>query len=106
MNLNKKNANKLADEISFRLLATKKHPDYDWLAKRLSTPSERGSLRKFIEFSLIWYSQQMAIAFWVVGHVHLTLNMYQDLHEIIASLGLNILVAIGFIIDYRKNGKK
>jgi len=106
MNLNKKNANKLADEISFRLLATKKHPDYDWLAKRLSTPSEKGSLRKFIEFSLIWYSQQMAIAFWVVGHVHLTLNMYQDLHEIIASLGLNILVAIGFLIDYRKNGKK
>ena len=106
MNLNKKNANKLADEISFRLLATKKHPDYDWLAKRLSTPSEKGSLRKFIEFSLIWYSQQMAIAFWVVGHVHLTLNVYQDLHEIIASLGLNILVAIGFIIDYRKNGKK
>ena len=104
MNLNKKNANKLADEISFRLLATKKHPDYDWLAKRLSTPSEKGSLRKFIEFSLIWYSQQMAIAFWVVGHVHLTLNMYQDLHEIIASLGLNILVAIGFIIDYKKNG--
>ena len=106
MNLNKKNANKLADEISFRLLATKKHPDYDWLAERLSTPSEKGSLRKFIEFSLIWYSQQMAIAFWVVGHVHLTLNVYQDLHEIIASLGLNVLVAIGFIIDYHKNGKK
>ena len=106
MNLNKKNANKLADEISFRLLATKKHPDYDWLAKRLSTPSEKGSLRKFIEFSLIWYSQQMAIAFWMVGHVHLSLNVYQDLHEILASIGLNILVAIGFIIDYRKNGKK
>ena len=63
-------------------------------------------IKQFLEFALIWYSQQMAIAFWVVGHVHLTLNMYQDLHEIIASLGLNILVAIGFIIDYRKNGKK
>jgi|TARA_R110001592_G_scaffold182774_2_gene426156 hypothetical protein len=106
MDLNKKNANKLADEISFRLLATKKHPDYDWLTERLSTPSERGSIRKFIEFSLIWYSQQMAIAFWMVGHVHLSLNVYQDLHEILASIGLNILVAIGFIIDYRKNGKK
>ena len=48
----------------------------------------------------------MAIPFWVIGHVHLSLNVYQDLHEIIASIGLNILVAIGFIIDYRNNGRK
>ena len=59
-------------------------------------------MRKFLEFALIWYSQQMAIPFWVIGHVHLSLNVYQDLHEIIASIGLNILVAIGFIIDYKK----
>jgi|TARA_B100001758_G_scaffold157653_1_gene135904 hypothetical protein len=63
-------------------------------------------MKKFLEFALIWYSQQMAIPFWIIGHVHLSLNVYQDLHEIIASLGLNILVAVGFIIDYRKNGKK
>jgi len=61
-------------------------------------------MKKFFEFALIWYSQQMAIPFWVVGHVHLSINTYQDIHEIIASLGLNILVAIGFIIDYKKNG--
>ena len=50
--------------------------------------------------------QQMAIPFLIVGHVHLSLNVYKDIHEIIISLGLNILVAVGFIIDYRKNGKK
>ena len=63
-------------------------------------------MKKFIEFSLIWYSQQMAIPFWVVGHVHLSINIYKDLHEIITSLGLNLLVAIGFIIDYKKTNKK
>jgi len=63
-------------------------------------------MKKFIEFALIWYSQQMAIPFWVIGHVHLSLNVYQDLHEIIASVGLNILVAIGFLIDYNKNKNK
>ena len=63
-------------------------------------------MKKFLEFALIWYSQQMAIPFWIIGHVHLSLNVYQDLHEILASLGLNILVAVGFIIDYRKNGGK
>jgi len=63
-------------------------------------------IKKFLEFGLIWYSQQMAIPFWVVGHVHLSLNVYKDLHEIIASVGLNILVAIGFIIDFKQQNKK
>ncbi|MCP5064195.1 MAG: hypothetical protein GY936_17275 [Ignavibacteriae bacterium] len=63
-------------------------------------------MRRFIEFALIWYSQQMAIPFWMIGHVHLSLNTYKDLHEIIASVGLNILVAIGFIIDFKQNSKK
>ncbi len=63
-------------------------------------------MKKFIEFALIWYSQQMAIPFWIIGHVHLSLNVYHDIHEILASFGLNILVAVGFIIDYKKNGGK
>jgi hypothetical protein len=45
----------------------------------------------------------MAIPFWMIGHVHLSLNIYQDLHEIIASVGMNILVAIGFYLDYKQN---
>ena len=63
-------------------------------------------MKRFIEFALIWYSQQMAIPFWMLGHVHLSLNVYKDLHEIIASVGLNILVAIGFIIDFKNNKKE
>jgi|TARA_R110000744_G_scaffold117591_1_gene219877 hypothetical protein len=63
-------------------------------------------MKRFVEFALIWYSQQMAIPFWVIGHVHLSINNYKDLHEIIASVGLNILVAIGFIIDFKQQNKK
>jgi hypothetical protein len=36
-------------------------------------------------------------------------NIYADIHEIIASFGMNILVAVGFFISYfdeRKNIKK
>jgi len=62
-------------------------------------------MKDFIKFALVWYSQQMVIPFWVIGHVHLSLNVYQDLHEIIASVGLNILVAIGFLIDYKQQKK-
>mgnify|MGYP003119301465 FL=1 len=62
-------------------------------------------MKKFVEFALIWYSQQMAIPFWVVGHVHLALNVYHDIYEIIISLGLNLIVLIGFILDYKKTKK-
>jgi len=63
-------------------------------------------MRDFITFSLIWYSQQMAIPFWMIGHVHLSLSDYKDLHEIIASVGLNFLVAVGFIIDFKQQKNK
>jgi len=59
-------------------------------------------MRNLIKFTLIWISQNLAIPFWVVGHVHLSLNVYHDLIEIISSLGMNITVLIGFILDYKQ----
>ena len=60
-------------------------------------------MKKFLIFLIIWISQNLAIPFWMLGHVHLSLNVYQDLHEIIASVGMNIIVAIGFYLDYKQN---
>lgn len=60
-------------------------------------------MKQFLKFLVIWISQNLAIPFWMIGHVHLSLNIYQDLHEIIASVGMNILVAIGFYLDYKQN---
>jgi hypothetical protein len=60
-------------------------------------------MRQFLKFLVIWISQNLAIPFWMVGHVHLSVNVYKDLHEIIASVGMNILVAIGFYLDYKQN---
>jgi hypothetical protein len=62
-------------------------------------------VRELIEFTLIWVSQNLAIPFWVVGHVHLSLNMYDEIHELLASFGMNLVVLVGFIIDF-KNSKK
>lgn len=58
---------------------------------------------KFLKYMVVWVSQNLSIPFWVVGHVHLTTNIYEDVYEIITSFGLNIIVAIGFIIDYYDN---
>jgi hypothetical protein len=65
-------------------------------------------MREFLKFLLIWISQNLAIPFWMVGHVHLSMNMniYQDLHILLASLGMNIIVAIGFWIDYKSQKDK
>jgi hypothetical protein len=59
----------------------------------------------FIRYLIVWISQNLSIPFWVVGHVHLMLNVYEDLHEILMSLGMNIIVAIGFWIGYKDDLK-
>lgn len=62
-------------------------------------------MKHFFKYFIVWVSQNLAIPFWMVGHVHLSMNIYEDIHEIIMSFGMNILVAIGFIIDYLESKK-
>ena len=59
----------------------------------------------FINYLFRWISNNLAVPFWMVGHVHLSLNIYEDVHEIIASFGMNIIVAIGFWLDWRDHKK-
>jgi hypothetical protein len=63
-------------------------------------------MKNFLKYTVVWISQNLSIPFWVVGHVHLMTTVYQDIHEIIMSLGMNLIVAVGFIIDYREQNKK
>ena len=60
-------------------------------------------MKKFVKFTLVWISQNLAIPFWIVGHIHLSVNIYEDIHELLSSLGMNLIVLIGFIIDYKQN---
>ena len=57
---------------------------------------------EFIKYTIKWISANLSIPFWIVGHVHLTMNVYEDLHEIIMSMGMNILVAIGFWLEWKE----
>jgi hypothetical protein len=59
-------------------------------------------MKKFVVYLLTWISSNLSIPFWMVGHVHLTMNIYQDIYEILMSFGMNIIVAIGFYLDYKK----
>jgi hypothetical protein len=59
----------------------------------------------FLKYLIVWISQNLAIPFWTVGHIHLSLNVYKDIHEIFASCGMNIIVALGFIISYYEEHK-
>ncbi len=58
-------------------------------------------MKRFIIFTLIWISQNLAIPFWVVGHIHLSIHDFHDVIEIISSVGMNIIVGIGFYLDYK-----
>ena len=63
-------------------------------------------MKKFLNFFTLWVASNLSIPFWMVGHVHLTMNVYEDIHEILASFGMNILVAIGFFLEWREFRKK
>jgi hypothetical protein len=63
-------------------------------------------VKHFVKYLLVWVSQNLSIPFWMVGHIHLSVNVYADIHEILMSFGMNIIVAVGFIIDYIETRKK
>lgn len=63
-------------------------------------------MRKFITYLLVWIASNLSIPFWVVGHIHLTMNVYEDIHELLMSLGMNIIVAIGFWIEWKQYKKE
>jgi len=60
-------------------------------------------MKDFIKYTLVWVSQNLAIPFWVVGHVHLSIHSFHQLYEVISSITMNIIVLTGFIIDYKTN---
>ena len=64
------------------------------------------TMRKFIIFLIVWIASNLSIPFWVVGHIHLTMNVYEDIYEILMSLGMNIIVGIGFWIEWIRYKKE
>jgi len=63
-------------------------------------------MKSFLKYTIVWISGNLSIPFWMVGHVHLTMNIYEDIYEILASFGMNIIVGIGFYIDWLKHKKE
>jgi hypothetical protein len=59
----------------------------------------------FINFFIRWVASNLSIPFWVVGHVHLTMNVYEDITEILSSLGMNLVVALGFFLEWKEHKK-
>lgn len=61
---------------------------------------------EFSKFLVKWIASNLSIPFWVVGHVHLNMNVYKDIHEILMSFGMNIVVAVGFWLEWKETKKK
>jgi hypothetical protein len=60
----------------------------------------------FIKFVVRWIGSNLAVPFWVVGHVHLSTNVYEDIYEILASFGMNIIVISALWLDWKDQKSK
>jgi hypothetical protein len=60
---------------------------------------------EFIKYTIKWISANLSIPFWIVGHVHLTMNVYKDIYEIMMSIGMNLIVGIGFWLQWKEEKK-
>ena len=59
----------------------------------------------FFQYSIRWIGSNMAMPFWIVGHIHLTMNIYEDIYEVIASVGMNIIVGLAFWMEWNDHKK-
>jgi hypothetical protein len=60
---------------------------------------------EFLKYTVKWIASNLSIPFWIVGHIHLTVNIYEDIYEILASVGMNLIVAIGFWLEWKDTNK-
>ena len=68
--------------------------------------NQRIQIKNFLKFTIVWVACNLSIPFWVVGHVHLTLNIYHDLVEIVSSMGMNVVVGVGFWLNWREESSR
>jgi hypothetical protein len=61
---------------------------------------------RFIKFAIRWIGSNLAVPFWVVGHIHLSINIYEDIYEILASFGMNIIVMLALWMDWKDQKNK
>jgi hypothetical protein len=61
---------------------------------------------EFIKYTIKWIAANLSIPFWIVGHIHLTMNVYEDIYEILGSCTMNFIVAYGFWLEWKDQKKK
>jgi hypothetical protein len=61
---------------------------------------------EFFKFFIRYVASKLAVPFWVVGHIHLTMNVYDDIKEISMSVGINILVLLAFWYEWTEERNK
>lgn len=60
----------------------------------------------FLKFVIRWIGSNLSIPFWVMGHIHLSFNIYEDIYEILSSFGMNIIVIIAMWMDWKDQTTK
>jgi hypothetical protein len=58
-------------------------------------------MKNFIKYTIIWISQNLAIPFWAVGHVHLSMQLLDE-NAYLKDLAVGTLETIKHMPDYEE----
>ncbi len=61
---------------------------------------------EFFKFFIRYVASKLAVPFWVVGHIHLTMNAYDDFKEILMTFGINFVVLLAFWYEWTEVKKE
>jgi hypothetical protein len=62
--------------------------------------------KQFLKYLILWFSQNMSIPVWLVGHLHMHYNEHSLLVEWISRILLDLLLLCAFYINWLEYRKK
>jgi hypothetical protein len=59
------------------------------------------TLLSISRYVIVWYANNFAAPFWMIGHYHFAVNNYQQIEQIIGIVSINLITVLGIYLDWR-----
>jgi hypothetical protein len=59
------------------------------------------TLKSLTHYLIVWYANNFAAPFWMIGHYHFASNNYEQDEQILGMIGINLITVLGIFLDWR-----